>query len=34
MVLKSGANRPVSYISSTLRRASRSKRRDECTWFR
>ncbi len=34
MVLKSGANRPVSHISSTLRCASRSSRRDECTWFR
>ena len=34
MVLKSGARRPVSHISSTLRCASLSRRRDDCTRFR
>ena len=34
MVLKSGASRPVSHISSTLRCASRSSRREDCTRFR
>jgi hypothetical protein len=31
MVLKSGAKRPVSHISSTLRPASRSSRRLDAT---
>ena len=33
MVLKSGASRPVSHISSTLRWASRSSRRLEAIWL-
>jgi len=33
MVLKSGASRPVSHISSTLRWASRSNRRLEAIWL-
>ena len=33
MVLKSGASRPVSHISSTLRCASRSSRRLDATWL-
>ena len=33
MVLKSGARRPVSHISSTLRWASRSSRRLEAIWL-
>ena len=34
MVLKSGARRPMSHISSTLRFASRSRRRLDWTWLR
>ena len=34
MVLKSGANRPVNHINSTLRWASRSSRRLDCTRLR
>ena len=33
MVLKSGANRPVSHIISTLRCVSRSSRRLEAIWL-
>ena len=33
MVLKSGANRPVSHISSTLRWLSRSSLRLEASWL-
>jgi hypothetical protein len=33
MVLKSGASRPVSHISSTLRWASRSSRRLDAIWL-
>ena len=33
MVLKSGASRPVSHISSTLRCASRSSRRLDAIWL-
>jgi hypothetical protein len=32
--LKSGASLPVSHINSTLRPASRSSRRLDCTWLR
>lgn len=34
IVLKSGARRPISHISSTLRQASRSKRRLDGIWFK
>ena len=34
IVLKSGASRPKSHITSTLRPASRSSRRLECTRLR
>ncbi len=33
MVLKSGANRPVSHVISTLRCVSRSSRRLEAIWL-